>query len=253
MEQLKEQYERDGFVVINNFFSVEEASHIVRCANTLESLPEEKYKWMIYHEGNKNKSRLENFINYNNDIKQILETKLKPLMNDIHGEDMTLFKEKLNWKYGGGNGFAAHQDHPAWSDFPPTFYSTISISANNSTIANGCLEFVRGQDKKGVYSYNKEGDGSLIPEIADQFKWIPLETTPRDILIFNSFTPHRSHKNNTVSPRRIFYFTFNKLSEGEHYKNYLNKKRKEFPPDIERDDTNVRILGNKYNLANPIV
>ena len=30
---------------------------------------------------------------------------------------MLLFKDKMNWKYPKGDGFKAHQDHPAWNDF----------------------------------------------------------------------------------------------------------------------------------------
>ena len=33
---------------------------------------------------------------------------------------------------------------------------------------------------------------------------------------------------------------------------YFKKKREEFPPDIERENKDINILGNKYNLANPI-
>ena len=36
---------------------------------------------------------------------------------------------------------------------------------------------------------------------------------------------------------------------GNLYDTYFDKKRIEFPPDIERSDTPVRIKGNKYNLA----
>ena len=65
------------------------------------------------------KSRIEYFINYHDKLKLLLDNKLIPLVNDICGTEMCLFKDKLNWKYGGGAGFKAHQDQPAWSDFKP--------------------------------------------------------------------------------------------------------------------------------------
>ena len=56
--------DQDGFVLIQNYFSKEEADMVVSWANELESWPEEKGKWMIYHENNqdsKKRARLENF------------------------------------------------------------------------------------------------------------------------------------------------------------------------------------------------
>ena len=87
----------------------------------------------------------------------------------------------------------------------------------------------------------------------NQLKWDYLESTPSDLLIFDSFIPHRSDKNNSQSSRSIFYFTYNKLEEGNFYNQYVENKRKYFPPENERDGNNINIENNKYNLGNPII
>ena len=49
--------------------------------------------------------------------------------------------------------------------------------------------------------------------------------------------------NNSNKDRRIIYVTYNKLSEGDQRTNYFKDKRKEFPPDIEREaglSTNIK-------------
>ena len=168
---------------------------------------------------------------------------------------MLLFKDKLNWKYGNGKGFKPHQDHPAWVDFKPDRYISVAIFANKCTKENGCLEFgISGSRINSICEYNKNGLGEILPDIENSLKWTPATSTPRDILLFDSFVPHRSKDNRTCSPRRIFYFTFNEEKYGDLYENYLTQKRKEFPPDIERiGDNLVKIEGNKYNLANPMV
>ena len=76
--------------------------------------------------------------------------------------------------------------------------------------------------------------------------------SPSDLVIFNAFVPHRSGKNTSNNTRRVFYFTFNKLEEGNYYGDYFEKKRREMPPDFERDPNKVYNTQNKYNLANPI-
>ena len=169
---------------------------------------------------------------------------------------MILFKDKLNWKIGGGKGFKPHQDHPAWTDFPPDKFINVALFANNSTIENGCLEFGINEKTKQKYTelvkYNENGTGELDSEIEDSLTWYPAITSPKDILIFDSYIPHRSKENKTQNSRRIFYFTYNEIKYGDLYDKYLEKKRIEFPPDIERTNSNIKISGNKYNLANPM-
>ena len=36
--------------------------------------------------------------------------------------------------------------------------------------------------------------------------------------------------------RRLYFATYNKLSDGDHMAQYYADKRKSFPPDIERKD-----------------
>ena len=248
--------EKDGFVLIKNYFTQEEADMVVSWANELESWPEEKGKWMIYHENNegaKKRARLENFLKYQPKLNDILFNRLKPLLEELVSDKVNLFKEKINWKYPGGKGFKPHQDHPAWTDFQGDKFFTMAMFANNTTKENGCLEFVKGKNKDGVLSYDKNGTGQISKEVEDTLDWRHITTTTRDLLIFDSYAPHRSDKNITDESRRIFYFTFNYNKDGDHYKSYLVRKRKEFPPDIERNEnTQISGLGNKYNLANPI-
>ena len=48
------------------------------------------------------------------------------------------------------------------------------------------------------------------------------------------------------------YFTYNDEKYGDLHQKYLDKKIEEFPPNIERKN-NSKIIGNKYNLANPLI
>jgi len=137
----------NGFTPASNlyytFFSVDEADTIVSYANEIEGWNEEKFKWMIYYEqntsGEKKKARIEHFINYHDNLNTLLRNKLMPVVDYIYGEEVNLFKDKMNWKYGEGKGFKPHQDHPAWTDFAPKKYVSMALFANNTTVDNGCL------------------------------------------------------------------------------------------------------------------
>ena len=67
----------------------------------------------------------------------------------------------------------------------------------------------------------------------------PCPTKPGDMVLFDAYTPHRSEPNPTNSTRRMYFATYNRASEGDHSDQYYADKRKNFPPDIERDPDRV--------------
>lgn len=248
----------DGFVLFKDYLSKCDGERVTRWGDEIESWREWRGKWMIYFEESeqdstlKMKSRIENFTRYHPELEEFVKHTLQSLLEETTGTPVTLFKDKMNWKQGGGKGFAPHQDHPAWSDFPPSIFYTVAIFVDDATPENGCLEFVKGHGNSIILPYDKAGNGGLL--FSDKYDWTPIPTTSRDILIFNSFAPHRSGPNTTDKSRRIFYFTFIDATYGEFYDDYIKRKREEFPPPNEREDGKVyKTEGSKYNLANPMV
>lgn len=252
-----QQFWKQGYLFLPKFFSVKEANKIKKIADDLETFPEEKGKWMIYFEKDthqtKKKARIENIVNYHPELKQILETRITPCLETVYQKRMTLFKDKMNWKKPFGKGFQAHQDQPAWSDFPPSRFVSVAFFGDQTNKDNGCLEFVENQHINGLFEYDMTNLGELNREVENSFKWKHIETTPQDLLIFDSYAPHRSKSNKTDKSRRIFYLTYNRAEEGSYYDEYIKKKREEFPPDIERESgKSYKVKGSRYNLANPI-
>jgi 2-aminoethylphosphonate dioxygenase len=251
----KETFDRDGFVCIRDFFTNKEVNMIAQNAHYLYDAPEVPGKYMKYHEtvdGERQLARVEYFIKYYEDMNDIFRNKLKPFIEMIIGEKLNILKDKLNWKLAGGDGFKAHQDQPAWSDFPPDYYVSLAIFADDCTVENGCLEMVRGKHRDGILDNDYDKGGGIKGDIVDAMLWEPVLAKKADIVIFDSYVPHKSEKNTTNSSRRIFYFTFNKTIEGDYYEGYFIKKREEFPPDVEKINGKEYNNNSKYNLANPI-
>ena len=245
----KKNLEKNGYLLLKDFFNTEQVNQINKFKSELEYLKEEKGKWMIYYEEKKNKtlkSRIENFVNYNENIKNFLNKYVIPLLNNICETEMVLFKDKINWKYPNGDGFKAHQDHPAWNDFEISRFYSVAIFCSTCTIENGCLQIAKEQNNVIL------NDGCIPKNIEEELNWEYIETTPVDLLIFDSYLPHKSDKNISNNERSICYFTFNKLEEGDHYEKYVENKRKYFPPPNERTN-NIAIENNKYNLGNPLI
>lgn len=253
---LKRQFERDGFLVLKNVFTRKVADNIISEANKLYELPEVKNSYMKYFENSSDNSskilaRMENFINDSNmvDFKEFISNEVTPIVEEVLESRVNLFKDKINWKLPGGGAFKPHQDFEAWSDFPPTYYVTCAILVDECTFENGCLEMVSESHKNGVL---KNENGCLNEELVNSMNWEPIFGNSRDLVIFDSFVPHRSGMNMSTKSRRVFYFTYNLRDEGDFYQAYFEKKRTEFPPDFDRDDKTEINLNSKYNLANPI-
>ena len=124
------------------------------------------------------------------------------------------------------------------------------ISIDETTKQNGCLEMGYGHHKSGLLDMTEQK--VLTPKIIDQISWPPLQTKPGDLVLFESYIPHRSGANSTSTSRRAAYITYNPLSQGDKREAYYQHKRSVFPPEIERIPGKVYRSG-LYNIGNPIV
>ena len=152
-------------------------------------------------------------------------------MGQLLGEKAALFKEKINFKMPGGDGFKPHQDSQAGWDVYADFFISALVSIDAATLENGCLKLVRGHHKRGMFrSWEPMTDADMAG-----MDFQPVPTQPGDIVFFDSFAPHASDANLSQKIRRIYYATYNRASAGEHMARYYEDKHKNFPPDIDRD------------------
>ena len=224
-------------------FNTQEMKNITYWVNEVYSFPEVLNKYMFYYEDNLDQTerilaRIENFYPYHQELNKLINSdKVLHSIEDLLEEKAVLFKDKINFKMPSGQPFKPHQDSQAgWEDYGKLFI-TILISIDEATIANGCLELVKGYHKQGLIG---ELWKPLTTENMKGMEFIPYPTKPGDVIFFDSYTPHRSRANLTNKYRRVLYITYNKLSEGDHRKEYYINKRKNYPPDIERK------AGKKY-------
>ena len=116
-------------------------------AEDLAARPETPGKWMKYFEAplhdpeGRQLCRVENFLEYHAGFDRLLRgERILGILSELMGEPAVLFKEKINFKLPGGNGFLAHQDAPAFSSFGQHYHVTMSVSVDRSTPENGCLQ-----------------------------------------------------------------------------------------------------------------
>ena len=68
-------------------------------------------------------------------------------------------------------------------------------------------------------------NGDIADEIVARLKWQAVEVSPCDLVLFDSFVPHRSAPNATSSPRRAMFLTYAPAAEGDWYARYYADKR----------------------------
>ncbi|MBC7829300.1 MAG: phytanoyl-CoA dioxygenase family protein [Chitinophagaceae bacterium] len=109
-----------------------------------------------------------------------------------------------------GGVVAWHQDYSYWTRTKPIAHLTCWCSLDDSTVENGCLQYVPGSHRWGLLDKPAlAGDlmgikNFLTPEQLDQFKPVPVEVKAGEAIFHHSLTLHGSGENKSNRPRRAF-------------------------------------------------
>jgi hypothetical protein len=225
-----------GSLAVRGAFSPEEAKRIQAWTDQLAALPEAPGRHWVFHEkslkdpGTKLISRIEYIHPFHAGFKELGEA-LRAPVGQLLGEEAVLFKEKVNFKMPGGDGFKPHQDSQAGWDKYAYFFISVLVCIDEATIENGCLEVVSGHHKRGLFrSWEPMTEADM-----QGMKFVPVPTKPGDLIFFDCYAPHQSKPNLSDKIRRLYYATYNKLSAGDHQAQYYADKHRNYPPDIERE------------------
>jgi len=234
-----EKYHNDGFLKVDQMFSHEEIEEISQAINELaEAEPTPGKHWMYFEQSLKDKekkiiNRIEKFVEHNEKLNNLVNgRRIIGSASQLLNDNAVLFKEKINYKLAGGDGFKAHQDIQAgWDDYTKQFISAL-VTIDPNTEENGCLEIDAGHHKRQLFGTSwKPLEGEQLKGI----NWKKVPTQKGDVLFFDGYAPHQSGPNLTNSSRRNLYLTYNKLSDGDHREKYYSDKHKNYPPDVERN------------------
>jgi len=231
-----QDFSRDGYLAVSGAFDADQMQMIEAWTNELAAMPEVTGKQWVYHEQSQTEpdveliSRIEKISPFHADFAE-LSRSLAGAAGQLLAEDAVLFKEKVNFKMPGGDGFKPHQDSQAgWEDYAP-YFITVMVCIDEATLENGCLQVVPGKQNTGLYRAWEP----LTDDDMAEMNFLPAPTSPGDLLLFDSYTPHYSEPNHSPDIRRMYFATYNKASDGDHFDQYHDDKYKNYPPDIDRD------------------
>ena len=226
--RLQSSWNANGYLKISGFFSAAEVDALQAGITEISGWAPVPDKWMHHYEVTPDGARLsrsENFVPYHAGMRAtVTGGKVLAVVSELMAEPAVLYKEKINYKYPGGGGYAAHQDAPAYEFV--NYHITCLVSVDAATPESGCLYFAPGRHQEGFIALDEKG--CVSPETAATLAWVAVPTEPGDILLFGSYIPHKSPTNRSNRPRRIIYLTYNARSQGDWREQYYVDKRQVF-------------------------
>jgi ectoine hydroxylase-related dioxygenase (phytanoyl-CoA dioxygenase family) len=233
-----ERFHRDGYLVVRGLYSGAEIRQVSEWTDEVANFPEVPGKTMMYFEtssrdGARILCRVENFVPFHEGFRKLITTRrLQQAVSELLGEPAVLFKDKINFKLPGGDGFKEHQDVQAgWDEFAD-LHVTAMVAIDETNEANGSLEMIPGLHRRGLLGRKW---APLTDEDTNHAAYQPVHCKPGDAVFFDSFAPHRSGSNRTNRARRVLYITYNRASAGDSRERYYTEKRRNYPPDVERE------------------
>lgn len=213
-------YHRDGFVIVKNFLSPEEAKKLYTIA--MEDDAMKKHAFDLNDQQGK-KTKLSLWYTPGNDTYGLL-TKSKRMVDSadqlMDGDAAVChFHSKLMQKEPKvGGAWEWHQDYGYWYKneflFPDQMMS-IMIAITRANKENGCMQVIKGSHKMGRIEHGFAGEqvgaSQHYVELAlKTMELVYVELQPGDALFFHSNTLHRSEANLSQNSRWSLISVYNR-------------------------------------------
>lgn len=240
------QYHLDGFVLLRGFFSAEEMEPL-RQACLADPKLGGNLRAVLDSTGNA--QRVSGWTEMSDDLVGIFPR----IARIVDGAEALLGREVYHWHsklsmkppHTAGR-WDWHQDYPYWYKegclYPEML--TCMIAVDPVTIANGCVQLVRGSNQMGRVDHVDIGeangvDPERLEQILKRHETVPVELAPGDACFFDGNTLHASGPNTSDGPRTILHCSYNTvrndpyIREGQEHHAY--KKLHKLPDSVILD------------------
>lgn len=227
-DEQSKQYERDGFLVLPNWFDEATVQELSQAADELLSnvgpMAQGNPRIQVDQIGETIRVRqVYPVIDISETLNKLAkDARVVDPFRSLFGDTPVLFEDKLNYKFpSGGSAFPMHQDYSYWQAFSPRLTSAL-IYIDEATEENGCLEVVPGWHKKGLLPIKKVNvglnvDHYIAPESLDPSLAMKVPGGAGSMILFTCMTPHTSAPNHSKRPRRALILTYNPARDGSAY------------------------------------
>lgn len=230
--EMIENLNKNGFLILDKYFSNDDLDGFESAFN--KALTKNNSK--IYLDRLGKLRRLEQFTKHSTFFMN-LDKKILSLLLGVTDEEYILFKDKINLKPPGGEGFYAHYDGVfkfdkfgkecnGWYEYADSFINVL-VALDDFTIENGPLEVANvhlGGFEDMLANTKQDGSPDLRDEVALKCNFKPVIISRGGVVVFSNLCPHRSAPNISQKSRTSLYMTYHKTSFGDNYENYFLDK-----------------------------
>ncbi|KIW76255.1 hypothetical protein Z517_11001 [Fonsecaea pedrosoi CBS 271.37] len=256
-EEQVQSFRRNGYLVLGNVLSEVETGELQRWAQEVHDwTTDANSPWMPYEEinarGERVLCRTENYADSHAGLNSLLRgQKLLDLLKQLSGEEMLLFKEKINYKLAGSGGFAPHVDATAYTHIKDIKHLAILLAVDPLNMSNGGLEVVEGSHEMDVPI---GPDHCIELGWVKQQEWTPVELKAGQVLVFGSYLAHRSGANHSNQDRKALYATYNCAREGDLHDEYYAHRKATWPPaQLRKQGEEYKEGALRYGYGSPML
>tara|TARA_Y100001970_G_C14213311_1_gene848183 strand:- start:588 stop:1322 length:735 start_codon:yes stop_codon:yes gene_type:complete len=227
---LKSEFIKKGYFKIDNFFSKKFIDNLNQDIINAKNVDK-------YYDINKNLRRIERLYDKGEYLK-ILNDELINYLSSFFKKKIVIFKDKLNAKPVGGEGFDAHYDgifyftkkdnlkYKGWYNYS-SFFVNVLIAFDECNAQNGALEIANADYrsfKDLIKNTRNDGTPKLNKKYASSLNFKRIDLDKGDVLFFSNLCPHKSKKNLSDQGRKILYYTYAESSDPNIYYKYFEDK-----------------------------
>jgi ectoine hydroxylase-related dioxygenase (phytanoyl-CoA dioxygenase family) len=199
---VKEDYARDGYVVLKQLFTEEE----------VRRYKEEARKVLEQVEVGKEGVYVGMAVASSLFKKAAAHPVLVGVLKEIIGDDVVFLSDKLVFKNAAADfGSPWHQDYPYWKG---SHKISVWIALDDATPDNGCLKVVPGSHRRGSSHHGGDSSDGLgfINRLEERdiagLQVADLSAKRGDAIIFHDLLYHASHPNTTGADRWALISTY---------------------------------------------
>lgn len=238
-------FKTNGFVLLPSFFDKKRIEGLLKSVETadFENLGCDTYFEDI--NGKATLRRVERSYDKFEPLYDLLNDRsYLDLLKELAGEEVCLFKDKINFKSIGGAGFDLHIDghffwqteengpyKQGWLHYGRSFLNAV-VPLKATDRENGALCIAKSEvtrQKLGntwsAITDNLDQKGPFLREAdTSDIQTTEIEMNVGDLLVFDWICIHGSQQNVSSKDRPILYLTYNGVSDGQNAESYYNDK-----------------------------